>query len=83
MLYVIALKHYEPLIKCVASISTLIPLHDNINQYYVILNEWMNDSIGMKIYKAKSNIKTKQHIYITYMKLYMNKISRFMANSQS
>ena len=54
---------------------------------YQDLSVWMNEwlfisSKGMKIYKAKSNIKTKQHIYITYMKLYMNEISRFMANSQ-
>jgi hypothetical protein len=52
------------------------------------MNEWMNEwlfisSIGMKIYKTKSNIKAKQHIYITYMKLYINEISRFMANGQS
>ena len=48
------------------------------------MNEWLFiSSIGMKIYKAKYNIKRKQHIYLTYMKLYMNEISRFMANSQS
>jgi hypothetical protein len=57
-----------------------IPDYDKRGQ--MTLNEWLFiSSIGMKIYKKESNIKTKQHIYIKYMKLYMNEISRCIANS--
>jgi hypothetical protein len=51
------------------NIEYIMCVMHNIEYINEWMNEWMNEwlfisSIGMKIYKAKSNIKTKQHIYI-------------------
>jgi hypothetical protein len=49
------------------------------------MNEWMTLYFLHWYEDLQSKIKyqNKANIYITYMKLYMNEISKFMANSQS
>jgi hypothetical protein len=68
--YFIALNY---VMSCVTHRKKQTTLHNyimcamhNIEYTNEGMNEWLFiSSIGMNIYKAKSNIKTKQHIYIT------------------